>query len=80
MTAHYQNTERLRFKVPLVPFLPALSILCNLEFIVHLNVLTWLRFFVWMILGKIGGGWLEENFNFKLLYRYINLFPLWYTS
>ncbi|KAI4456374.1 inner membrane transporter ygji-related [Holotrichia oblita] len=51
ITAHYQSTERLRFKVPLVPFLPALSILCNLEFIVHLNVLTWLRFFVWMIIG-----------------------------
>jgi len=51
--AHYQNVEGLRFKVPLVPYLPALSILCNLEFIVHLNVLTWLRFFAWMVLGKM---------------------------
>ncbi|XP_022916609.2 cationic amino acid transporter 4 [Onthophagus taurus] len=51
MVAHYQSKEGLRFKVPFVPFLPALSILCNIEFIVHLNILTWLRFFVWMIIG-----------------------------
>jgi cationic amino acid transporter 4 len=52
MGAHHQNATGLRFKVPLVPFIPALSILCNIELMVHLNVLTWLRFFVWMILGE----------------------------
>lgn len=51
MVAHYQNTTTLRFQVPMVPFIPALSIFCNIEFMVHLNVLTWLRFFVWMIFG-----------------------------
>lgn len=49
--AHHQNTTGLRFKVPMVPFIPALSILFNIEFMVHLNVLTWMRLFVWMILG-----------------------------
>lgn len=62
MIAHHQNSEGLRFKVPLVPFVPALSILCNLEFMFHLNVLTWLRFFVWMILG---------NYNLKLIYFFL---------
>lgn len=53
IVAHYQNTTALRFRVPMVPFLPALSIFCNIEFMVHLNILTWIRFFVWMIIGKI---------------------------
>ncbi|XP_045476944.1 cationic amino acid transporter 4 [Harmonia axyridis] len=52
--AHHQNNSvNLRFKVPMVPFLPALSILCNIEFMVHLNILTWLRFFIWMVLGML---------------------------
>ncbi|CAH0564535.1 unnamed protein product [Brassicogethes aeneus] len=53
IVAHHQNNAGLRFKVPMVPFIPALSILCNIEFMVHLNVLTWLRFFVWMIMGML---------------------------
>ncbi|KAJ8939133.1 hypothetical protein NQ318_010888 [Aromia moschata] len=51
--AHHPNTSGLRFKVPMVPFIPALSILCNIEFMVHLNILTWLRFFIWMIIGML---------------------------
>lgn len=51
IVAHHQNNIGLRFKVPLVPFVPALSILFNVEFMIHLNILTWLRFFVWMIVG-----------------------------
>ncbi|KAL1497535.1 hypothetical protein ABEB36_008479 [Hypothenemus hampei] len=49
--AHHQNSATLHFKVPMVPVIPALSILFNIEFMVHLNILTWLRFFVWMVLG-----------------------------
>ncbi|KAF7273705.1 hypothetical protein GWI33_013600 [Rhynchophorus ferrugineus] len=51
--AHHQNSTSLRFKVPMVPFVPALSILFNIEFMVHLNILTWLRFFIWMIIGML---------------------------
>ncbi|KAF5292813.1 hypothetical protein FQA39_LY13858 [Lamprigera yunnana] len=52
--AHYQNPdEGLKFRVPLVPLIPTLSIFCNLEFMAHLNILTWLRFLVWMIVGLL---------------------------
>lgn len=53
IVAHHQDGTPLRFKVPMVPFVPALSIFCNIEFMIHLNILTWLRFFVWMILGML---------------------------
>ncbi|KAH1025987.1 hypothetical protein HUJ05_010586 [Dendroctonus ponderosae] len=51
--AHHQNPTNLQFKVPMVPFVPAISILFNIEFMVHLNLLTWLRFFVWMVIGML---------------------------
>lgn len=50
--AHEQNTAGLKFKVPLVPYLPALSILCNVELMANLNFLTWIRFILWMAIGK----------------------------
>lgn len=53
MTAHHQNTRGLQFKVPLVPYIPALSILCNIELMVHLNILTWLRFLIWISIGML---------------------------
>nr|CAH7723545.1 unnamed protein product [Callosobruchus chinensis] len=53
IVAHHPNTSGLRFKVPFVPFVPALSILCNIEFMVHLNIFTWVRFFVWMTIGML---------------------------
>ncbi|KAI5745421.1 hypothetical protein M8J76_010916 [Diaphorina citri] len=51
--AHEQNMEGLRFKVPLVPFVPGLSIFFNIELMANLNVLTWLRFIIWMALGLL---------------------------
>ncbi|XP_017468589.1 PREDICTED: cationic amino acid transporter 4 [Rhagoletis zephyria] len=50
---HHQNTRGLNFKVPLVPFVPALSIFCNIVLMVHLSALTWLRFFIWVALGML---------------------------
>ena len=50
--AHEQSDEGLRFKVPLVPLIPALSIAANIGLMVHLNPMTWVRFAVWMALGK----------------------------
>lgn len=50
--AHEQNTTSLKFKVPLVPYLPALSILFNVELMANLNFLTWIRFILWMAIGK----------------------------
>nr|CAD7606846.1 unnamed protein product [Timema genevievae] len=53
MVAHEQNTTGLRFKVPLVPFIPALSIFFNVDLMVHLNALTWVRFIIWMAVGML---------------------------
>ncbi len=49
-----RQPERPRgFKVPLVPWLPALSILCCLVLMLSLPLETWLRFVVWLIVGLV---------------------------
>ncbi|XP_053658741.1 cationic amino acid transporter 4 [Anopheles marshallii] len=53
ISAHHQNTRGLQFKVPFVPYIPALSIFCNIELMVHLSFLTWLRFFIWLSIGML---------------------------
>ncbi|XP_060659403.1 cationic amino acid transporter 4 [Drosophila nasuta] len=53
MAVHNQNTRGLNFKVPLVPFVPALGIFCNIMLMVHLDALTWVRFFVWVSIGMV---------------------------
>ncbi|GJQ71278.1 hypothetical protein Trydic_g11016 [Trypoxylus dichotomus] len=45
------TTRKLSFKVPLVPFIPALSILINVYLMLMLDAQTWIRFGVWMIIG-----------------------------
>ncbi|MFD1933915.1 MULTISPECIES: amino acid permease [Nonomuraea] len=39
------------FRTPLVPVLPILSVLACLYLMMNLPVITWLRFFLWMIIG-----------------------------
>jgi APA family basic amino acid/polyamine antiporter len=47
-----KQPERPRtFRVPLVPLVPILSILCCLLLMMGLPVLTWLRFFAWLVIG-----------------------------
>ncbi|CAG0914823.1 unnamed protein product [Notodromas monacha] len=46
------NKHKLHFKVPLVPFLPAVSIWINIYLMMKLSDKTWIRFSVWMILGE----------------------------
>ena len=47
-----KQPERPRsFRVPLVPLVPILSIGCCLLLMMGLPLLTWIRFFVWLILG-----------------------------
>jgi APA family basic amino acid/polyamine antiporter len=49
-----KQPERPRtFRVPLVPFLPLLSIGCCLLLMAGLPLLTWLRFFAWLIIGLV---------------------------
>ena len=47
-----KQPERPRsFRVPLVPWLPLLSIACCLTLMAGLPLLTWIRFFVWLAIG-----------------------------
>ncbi|ERL86803.1 hypothetical protein D910_04208 [Dendroctonus ponderosae] len=41
----------LTFKVPLVPFIPCLSVFFNLYLMLELDLHTWIRFLVWLIIG-----------------------------
>jgi basic amino acid/polyamine antiporter, APA family len=41
------------FKVPLVPLVPMLSIACCLLLMMGLPLLTWIRFFLWLIIGLV---------------------------
>ncbi len=41
------------FRVPLVPLVPILSILCCLVLMMGLPLLTWIRFFVWLLIGLV---------------------------
>ncbi len=44
--------ERPRgFRVPFVPWLPMLSIVCCLVLMMGLPLETWVRFFVWLAIG-----------------------------
>ncbi|XP_024947326.1 cationic amino acid transporter 4 isoform X2 [Cephus cinctus] len=52
ISAYRQNPPSDKFRVPMVPLIPALSILFNIALMLHLSLLTWLRFLVWMIVGK----------------------------
>jgi APA family basic amino acid/polyamine antiporter len=50
----HKNPEMDRpFKVPLSPWIPLLGILCCLYLVMHLPLITWLRFIVWMTAGLI---------------------------
>jgi len=49
-----KQPERLRaFRTPWVPIIPVLSILSCLVLMLSLPVETWLRFFVWLVIGLV---------------------------
>lgn len=43
----------LTFKVPLVPLIPCLSVIINLYLMFQLDINTWIRFIVWIIIGYV---------------------------
>lgn len=50
---HEQSSMPLKYKVPLVPFIPVFSILCNSFLMTNLMAVTWLRLLIWIAIGLI---------------------------
>jgi len=49
-----KQPERPRsFRVPFVPLVPILSIICCVILMMGLPLLTWIRFFVWLAIGLV---------------------------
>ncbi|KAI3373829.1 hypothetical protein L3Q82_022408 [Scortum barcoo] len=46
-----ESKEALTFKVPLLPWLPLFSVFVNIYLMMQLDLGTWCRFAVWMIIG-----------------------------
>lgn len=43
----------LNFKVPLVPFIPCISVFFNLYLMFQLDLYTWIRFLIWLAMGYL---------------------------
>src|SRR4051812_25582308 len=41
------------FRVPMVPLVPILSVLASFYLMLNLTTVTWIRFFVWMVIGLV---------------------------
>ncbi|KAK3522182.1 hypothetical protein QTP70_027000 [Hemibagrus guttatus] len=48
-----ESKSKLSFKVPLLPFLPVVSMFVNVYLMMQLDRGTWIRFAVWMFIGFI---------------------------
>lgn len=48
-----QSKAKIPFKVPLVPWLPIVSMFINIYLMMELSSVTWVRFAIWMVVGKI---------------------------
>ncbi|XP_009954622.1 PREDICTED: high affinity cationic amino acid transporter 1-like, partial [Leptosomus discolor] len=48
-----ESKTKLSFKVPLLPLLPVVSIFVNVYLMMQLDLGTWIRFAVWMLIGFI---------------------------
>uniref|UniRef100_A0AAR2J2G3 Cationic amino acid transporter C-terminal domain-containing protein n=1 Tax=Pygocentrus nattereri TaxID=42514 RepID=A0AAR2J2G3_PYGNA len=48
-----ESKTKLSFKVPLLPFLPVLSMFINVYLMMQLDRGTWWRFLIWMVIGKL---------------------------
>lgn len=46
-----KNGNNLTFHIPLVPYIPCISIIINTYLMTMLDVMTWVRFVIWIIIG-----------------------------
>ncbi|XP_065681710.1 high affinity cationic amino acid transporter 1 isoform X1 [Hydra vulgaris] len=46
-----ENSQKLFFKVPLLPWIPVLGLFLNIYLLLGLNSATWIRFGIWMAVG-----------------------------
>ncbi|XP_027023837.1 cationic amino acid transporter 4 [Tachysurus fulvidraco] len=53
ISVHEQQKKTKSFQVPLVPFVPGVSILLNVFLMMKLSPLTWLRFTIWVAAGLL---------------------------
>ena len=53
MLRHRQPDRPRGFRVPFVPWVPLISIACCLVLMASLPLITWLRFFLWLIIGQV---------------------------
>ncbi|XP_042910511.1 cationic amino acid transporter 4 isoform X2 [Parasteatoda tepidariorum] len=53
ISIHKQSISPLCYKVPIVPLVPAMSILVNIILIVNLQPATWVRLFIWIAVGLV---------------------------
>uniref|UniRef100_A0A8D0YFU2 Solute carrier family 7 member 4 n=2 Tax=Sus scrofa TaxID=9823 RepID=A0A8D0YFU2_PIG len=49
--AYQQQRQQDIFQIPMVPLIPAVSIFLNICLMLKLSILTWLRFFIWLVIG-----------------------------
>lgn len=47
-----QTSKKVNFMTPAVPFLPLLTIFCHTFLLIMLPGIAWIRFSIWLILGK----------------------------
>jgi len=64
-----QDPSALPFSVPLVPWLPAASVMINLFLTLKLSWQTWIRFSVWMLMGFLVYGcygWRNSSEEYRM--------------
>lgn len=53
ITVQPREKDNKLFRVPCVPLVPAISIFINIYLMLQLDLYTWIRFGLWMVVGKL---------------------------